>query len=297
VGHQQILAAIESNSLLMHLDSEVRKRGCRDLRRTSESVHQCPSRRSGIRLADKDMRQYKNRLRFPLSDRGMDQNEREALPSRLQIRKDECQSIEQRLEVQIEQACSRDVVVRRSTDDAGDAGVSRSFRDRCDPTLQARRSGNVRIFCGKSERLDLGECRTAVWRTHKAVLRAFGRGPQCSACGRTDRKASRGRSSRRSTSDRIGDAAKPQGDIPLQLISHMARSLAVCASRDAPQIPATEVQISVSLRLSASMRVSRGFSSSSSGSRRPTTLTRPPEIERATSAMESSASVAPAFGA
>src|SRR4029077_6802793 len=125
VGHQQIQAAIESNSLPMSLDSEVRKRGCADLGLTSDSVHQRLSRRSGIRFADKDIRQYKKRRRFPLSDRGMDQNEREALPSRLQIRKDECQSIAQRLEVQIEQACSRDVVVRRSPDDTGDAGVSR----------------------------------------------------------------------------------------------------------------------------------------------------------------------------
>ncbi len=63
------------------------------------------------------------------------------------------------------------------------------------------------------------------------------------------------------------------------------------------QTPATDDQISASLRLAFCVRVRSTTCSSSSGSRRPTTLTRPPLMLRATSTMGSSTSSAPSFGA
>src|SRR6266404_2895419 len=68
------------------------------------------------------------------------------------------------------------------------------------------------------------------------------------------------------------------------------------ASND-DQIPATDDHISDSLRLSEATRVNGAASSSSSGRRSPTILTLPPLMLRATRTIESSASVAPSFGA
>src|ERR1700754_3915679 len=61
--------------------------------------------------------------------------------------------------------------------------------------------------------------------------------------------------------------------------------------------PATDDQMSASLRLAICRRVTGAIPSSSSGRRRPTTLTLPPLMLRATRTIGSSVSSAPAFGA
>jgi len=80
-----------------------------------------------------------------------------------------------------------------------------------------------------------------------------------------------------------------------ELGSNEARSVGGASASD--HTPATCDQISASLRRNACQRVNGTTASSSSGKRRPMTLTRPPPRLRATSTIGSSTSSAPSFGA